>query len=492
MNEKRPTIGKISTVEPSGRSLVWLDELPVEPRLVDAWLHDHVGRNAGAEPAPKLSTSKPEAGLSSAHLAKVIGSCVGDRELYFSRSGAALVSLVVPLRGGGYVEDGEAHFSLGISSGPDSDGYSIGPISTTYVDSVLDDNLSKLLHEAGIYTFLGSGEAITKQDTLDIADRAGVLAPKRWDSADYNGASDLLSSIDVTDVVVKPYIGCAGVGVEFHSIGDNDKVIHLYERLSELAKEGCVIEERIKSAPLALEDDGGEEVLHDWNVRLVIINGMPTNWYARASSMGGPVNISISAFPISMATVRENLPTELTDKITDDKIIEFGKRVGRLYPNQVLGIDIIFDKEGQPMLIEVNSGNMNCMGEHQRNVIFTDEERQDAIDRQSVAYRNHNPTESTRNSEGREELFPDMTTYNYDIAILNLEEALKVDKVVGVMIALEITESLIDSTNNGHIHLISAGWIARTVQSLLEENIKPERDSEYYKLLEKLTEIVNN
>lgn len=349
-------------------------------------------------------------------LLKINGSSTLDRPLWarpeFLRLGGR-VAIAQDVRHSLYASTEGVLALSALVSDPLSGSFLPSAVVAPAVDASINSKLNQRLIEIGVATLWNPSyeDLTTKNDTRKLASMAAVGSPRSFKSVDHNNdAGSIFNSLTergVNEVVLKPVIGCQGEGVIFHKIRSPEK----FNEVAEKFESDYVVEERVMPPPLVIEG-----VAHDWNFRIVVIEGVVTNYYVRASSQDGPVNISTGAFLLPWEEAFKCLPAD-TD-LTESVIKSFGLSVGKVLTEGVIGVDAILDgKDGALKLIEVNAGHVNCMGDPDRD-IFSQEEKLQAMTNQVVAYRKiGDRTRITAESDEYIDLTPDLTVEDFLNAI---------------------------------------------------------------------------
>ncbi|MDO8266058.1 MAG: hypothetical protein Q7T41_03910, partial [Candidatus Saccharibacteria bacterium] len=263
------------------------------------------------------------------------------------------------------------------------------------VDSVQSEDVTRKLAGLGIVTLFQPDHLVrtTKDKTKEIATSAGVNSPFSRCCANVVFPNSLFRELSETgyrEFVIKPNNGVQGDEVEFLDLdlGHDD-----FDSKVE-GKSDVIIEQRI--IPKLLNIDGVE---HDWNIRSVVLEGGQVGWYVRACAMGGPVNISKGAFLLTQDELSNYLPEMIN---LDSKVKEFSEKVGSVFPEGLIAVDIIVNKDdGELYLIEVNTGNIVCTSypDYPDPKAISVEERQSVADNLVKGYKKAALRQSLTSSE---------------------------------------------------------------------------------------------
>jgi len=426
----------------------------------------------------------------SVDLIKLVGASISDRPFWarkpFIRAGGRVAIAGLTRHSFFALEDGSrviARSAL-VTTGKDSLLVPALEVSAPLVDSTLEEELNDQINKIGVATLWDSAlEKLTlKSETSSIAERAGVLAPRSVFSGEYPGNDSLFEQLledDMKDVVIKPVSGGQGEGVVFHNITDFDG---FHAVVGSMDKQ-YVVEERVRPPGLVL--DG---LLHDWNFRIVVIEGVVTNYYVRASAQEGPVNISTGAFLLPWRSAKRYIDSK--KKPSKKDIEQFGLKVGQVFPEGVLGIDAILDERGELQLIEVNSGHVDCMGDPDRDV-FTRREKRRAAKLQVMAYRKAGLRSKTVDDSAHAlvDITPDLTHSDFFVAnnsLLAEYEKIRDEGDQGIVTspviliqAVEIFEALVES----ELDLYSKKHVLSELLPLIDSGTIEDPESERAKVL---------
>ncbi len=183
-------------------------------------------------------------------------------------------------------------------------------------------------------------------------EQAGVTVPKgvllRNKQLD-----DLESVAPDGHFVIKPVGAAWGSGVSIFGQEPDRKKLRSAIRELKRYSDDVVIEEYIES--LSLQYDGFPEG-NSWNLRVIGFNGYCGS-YVRINKEGQPVNIARGATVVTTEAVLHNVSKEHGTAFAtalSQAIIGCADKVCRAIPDTAIGIDIVVDRQGEPVVIETN------------------------------------------------------------------------------------------------------------------------------------------
>lgn len=174
---------------------------------------------------------------------------------------------------------------------------------------------------------------------------------------------EFLQTLKRSDVVIKPAEESSGIGVIILEDTNIDQI--LSEVIARIKKYDFVmLEERIRSYPFF--DEEGRRL--DWNGRLLITPNGVIDIEARVNYWGTrPINKATGAriqeidlVFNSLGENRKGISLEMRDKWKRD--IASTTRIAEAFGGGFLGLDPIFDEQGDMYIIETNSGSIGGFG----------------------------------------------------------------------------------------------------------------------------------
>jgi|GEM_PF-5747072 len=191
----------------------------------------------------------------------------------------------------------------------------------------------------------------TKSAVPELGRITGIDTPAQvnFDASSTEAVDGLLLGFDI---VIKPDRGSCGDNVQYINAGDFDN----FNNWKKNHQEGeYVAQERIFAPPLEM----GEEK-YDWNIRVIFSGRMAVMSYARFSSFDGPVNVSIDAKRMSVDSLSDRLGPDV-DIHSALETVE--SKVSRHIGDDLMALDLIFDADHNPVIIEANYGEAIGFGD---------------------------------------------------------------------------------------------------------------------------------
>jgi len=179
------------------------------------------------------------------------------------------------------------------------------------------------------------------KDKYRLYQRFPEKIPKTF-KADIRKIENIYEKIKTEKVVVKPRFGSAGESVEI--IEKKDMVKKLEGLDKKRLEAGDILLQEFKDSSSGIPSLGIKNV-HD--LRIILVNGKPSYSFLRIPDKGYVSNVSRGGK--IKAVNLEEIPEEAIEMVEEvDKVLS-------CYENRIYSADLIFDADGRPWIIELNS-----------------------------------------------------------------------------------------------------------------------------------------